>query len=188
MRKSKTNPLIGSHSGGKYIWKDKLLLAYALFLVFFSFSALILVLLLFYPNSYYSNNYLRALGFLLLGLPVWLVYSLLRLRFSYVTSKGIRVGNAYFKHGSDIVLKQKPVFLFWGDIKDIRVVNKEYPGNIYGSHLVHFLQVKTKHNESYECTLLDYKGFIGTVVRLKKTGLFSKKSRYINELEEVKTK
>lgn len=163
----------------KLVWEEKLWRQYLFLVICLITFLFVLMLLIYYPESYWNDTFIKLAGIVLLGVFIWLFYSFARLRFNYVLKGGIRIGNAYFKHGNDLVLRQKPAFLTWKEIKQIELVNKAYLGGLY-SALHHFLMVKTKNNIIYECTIYDHKGFIESIKKLKKADLFTKDSRYIS--------
>ena len=160
------------------IWKDRLLGWYFSLLVILVSSIGLFILLIYFPLSYSNNKLIRIAGFALVGLFVWLFYSLARLRFNYIQKDGIRVGNVYYKNHKDIFLKQEPIFIPWRSIKKIKLVSKVYLGSVYGSSLHNFLIADTQNNKRYECAIYDYMGFIESIKKLGKSCLFAKDSKY----------
>lgn len=159
------------------IWKDFHFLKTSLlviFILFFTFSFIV---------------YIKELGFILtkqlfllsivLSVPLYFIIGMLRNRLTYITSEGIRIGNAYDDSYERIFLKQKPTFIEWNKIKEIKIIGKEVPRPGY-KWLVDFLIIKTKEGKKYQSFIARPKGFIQALKKLKKSSLLSKDSKYLN--------
>lgn len=153
------------------LWKDSLLMRNIGLIALFIFSILSLILLLYSPESYSNSLFIRIFGFGILGLLAWVLYRNLRLRFNYITKEGIRVGNAY--HKSDFILRQKPTFLIWNEIKEIKLINKVARTALGSGVLIGYLIIKTKDNKLYECRIYNKNSFIKALKKLDREYLLN---------------
>lgn len=130
------------------------------------------------PNSSFLIKTILYLGVTALVLLLLLVsFMWMRVKLTYITKEGIRIGNAYFNCGNDIILRQKPTFLKWGKIKSLKIKGRVSLGGI--SILNDYLVLETVEGRKFECFLNKPNDFLKTIKTLGKSNLFSKDSKYI---------
>ncbi len=154
-------------------------------------TSLLVVFILFLVFAFFV--YVKELGFILtkqlflllivLCVPLYFILGMIRNRLTYITSEGIRIGNAYDDSYERVLLKQKPKYLLWNEIKEIKIIGREVPRPGY-KWLVDFLIIKTKNGQKYECFIADPKGFVKAIKELKKDHLFDKDSKYLDSLKK----
>lgn len=96
-----------------------------------------------------------------------------RIRASYITEKGIRIGNDYPKNEEDIILKQKAEFIPWNSIKELKIKERHNQVN-----LLYYLYIKTKENTEFTSRLVRVKKFETTLRSLHKEKLLAKDYKY----------
>jgi len=100
--------------------------------------------------------------------------SAIRIKSSYITENGIRIGNDYLKNDEDIRIKQHPKFIEWTNIKELKI--KEKPN---GVNLTYYLCIKTKNNNTnYTSRLIRIKKFESTLKILHKDKMLVKDFKY----------
>ena len=138
----------------------------SLFLIIFSFSFLM------------GNNFSKLIYLIPILMCLFFLYSIIRKKYIFITSKGIRMGNVIYWAEDRLIIRQKPVFLLWNKIKDATILSKSYKGGIYGGRDFAHVHLKTKKGIIYDCLIYDPEGFVLALNNLKKIKLLSKNSMY----------
>ncbi len=92
---------------------------------------------------------------------------------TFITRKGIRIGNIPNDVYSTIRIKQKPTLIEWNKIKEIRVIRKEVRHNFI-LVLRNFLVVVTSDRKKYQTFLANHEGFKEALKKLNKSHLLKK--------------
>jgi len=148
--------------------KKKLSLIFIIILFFF-------FLILFFKNNTIESRYsFINFFFLVLLLPLIFLIPILRIRLSYLTNKGLRIGNAPDDNFFSYYLKHPPIFLPWEHIKHIKIKNKVIR---HGPSCLkkEFLIIKDTEGKEYECYLSDSKGLVDALKKVSKENLLKKK-------------
>lgn len=124
-----------------------------------------------------TNRFSRIIAYLFIALALVLILQLIRARLSYISKEGIRIGNCYRNCSKHLILKQKPTFILWDKVKNIKIFGVKERSLIHG-FTSDYLSVATKDHKKYDCLLNDPKGFLKTIEDLKKSHLFTKDSKY----------
>ena len=88
-----------------------------------------------------------------------ILYLNARLRLTFITKDGIFMGNVYFGSEQDIILRRRPMFLAWVEIRRIEIKRKEKTVGRGASILNDYLIIKTKDGKTIDCLLFDKAGF-----------------------------
>ena len=159
----------------KKLWKDLHIARienYIIFISFFLFA--FYTIIKDYNTEEFSSDFFPSIIAIIICLIF--IYILIRTRLTYITNKGISIGNAQDDNYEKLKLK-KTVFIYWKNIKEIKIVRHEV-GRMGWVALKQFLVIKTKEGKTYESFIANYKGFIKIMKKLNKAHLFSKDSKY----------
>ena len=172
----------------KIIWRDIDIPQIIISLIFL----ILLFIFIFYLNPFKNIHSLFGILYLKLGesigfpfmiiVFIFFIYQTFRIKLTYITNDGIRIGNAPDHKYTCLKLKQKPIFLEWGQIKQINIVNHAILVK-YFSILKPFIIVKTNNRKKYECFLAQPKGFVKALKSINRQHLLSKDSKYRDEVE-----
>jgi hypothetical protein len=157
------------------IWRDTHY--FRIFLLICSY-----IFLLFYLKAvikYFSNDVKQSLLLILIMcIPILFIINILRTRLTYITSEGIRIGNAPEDTYERIKLP-KTIFLSWKEIDKITIINRVVKHN-FRQVLRPFLIVKSKKGKRYECFIAQPRSFLEALKKLNKFNLVSKDSKYLD--------
>lgn len=105
-------------------------------------------------------------------IPLLLLLLVLRIKLTYVTENGIRIGNA--PNGEYYSIKlSKSKFIIWREIKTVQIYKKTVKQPLMLDYQ-NFLLIKTKNTQIYESFVANPKGFIQTLKKLNKHHLLTK--------------
>ena len=111
-------------------------------------------------------------------IPLLLLVFILRIRFTYVSDNGIRIGNA--RNGEyDYIKISKPIFIKWNEIKNIKIYKKPIKQPLMLDYQS-FLMIRTFSQDKYESFIAQPDGFIQALKKLKKGYLLAKDSKHLN--------
>lgn len=165
------------------VWKDHHLGR----IVFVLVNILLIMLFVYFiVTADYNNLFSFYLGVLFILLFLfWLFNTIIRAKLTYITRKGIRIGNMPSHTYEFFFLKKNAMFLGWEKIKQVGIIRRVVRVKHY-SVLKDFIVIKTKDGKKYECFLAQPKGFISALKSIKKYHLLSKESKYREILSEKK--
>ncbi len=102
----------------------------------------------------------------------------IRLRYLIIEKKGVWTGNNTSGQmiGKLFRLKQKNIFLRWGEISEIDIAERIYAVSYAGGKKL-FVVIKPKDKKECECLIADISGFLQTLKKLNKDYLLKDKKR-----------
>ena len=160
---------------GKSVWRDKQ--KFGKFIEYFMIFLLIIVFLF---SSLIDMGSFGSWGGLVIAIffSSILVFSLFK-KTSSIKIGGVSTGNIIHGELLSIIfsLKQKNTFLRWRDIKNIKIIDKEYSSKFI-MNSAPFIVITTKDKKEYECIVYDKEGFIQALKKVNKYHLLSKDSKY----------
>ncbi len=153
------------------VWKDKRLLEIVS-------TILIFLALCFFIWATLVGNYNilgKISGLLIVGFFLYYFIVQLRKRHTYVTNKGIMMGNINPQNRYKF-FPQKCIFYEWDKIKLLQIKSKGYY-SYKGGRTFNYLTLNTKTKIVHECILYDAEGFIQIIKKINKSKLLSLESR-----------
>ncbi len=106
-----------------------------------------------------------------------LLINILRIKLSAIYVSGIRIGNAPDNSYEKFRLKQKPLLILWGNIKEIKIYGKDV-STALAPGIINLIRIKLNTGQIYECFIAQPKGFVKTLKDLNKHHLLTKDSKY----------
>ena len=144
----------------KIIWRDIHWLR-----LFFIITCIIIDIGIIYLLIFDFNPF----GLIISIVPLFLTILLFRYKLTYITSEGIRIGNAPDDTYGKIKLMNSS-FLSWKEIKEIKIINHQVSRNICWI-IKPFISIKSKKGRRYECFIANPKGFSNALEKLHKSSL-----------------
>ena len=167
----------------RIIWRDIdrfKIVNYVIILGFFTFFA--------YGLIVEHQDFIVWPSILIMGVLTFLLYGFianLRIKLTYITTDGIRVGNAPDDVYTKMRLKNKPLFLKWTQIKSIRIYEEPVRHNFLIVKRP-FLEIINLDNKRFKCFLSNPSEFIQTLRKLNKDRLIKSDFGKQKWLEESK--
>jgi len=152
------------------IWRDTSYLR--IFFIFLCLISLIYAVIIIVQNS--STNFFLNITFstyMTYILILLFTFNLFRMKLSYTTNQGIRIGNTPDTHYVTIKLKQKPRFFRWEEIDYLKIVGRQIWRAFGGRYNV--LILKTKSGKKYECLIARPQKFINKLSEINKKNLLN---------------
>jgi hypothetical protein len=153
------------------LWKDNNFKRFLMYVVIIGFAIFLLVIAFFISKRTYEKMFAIPLFIFLISV----VYKQSLGRLSYLTNKGILVGNLDYKGG--FFPKNKAIFYIWSEIKICKIVYRLNSTPLGGQRMT-FLNLKTNKGENSECLIFDPDGFIAAIKNIGKASLIAKDSKY----------
>lgn len=115
-------------------------------------------------------------GLTLSFIPFLILLYMLRIKLTYITKKGIRIGNSPYGDYDTLKLN-KTKFILWENIQSIRLYKKQITWAVGGATRT-FLVIRTNDKNRYMSFIGKPSLFIKVLKKLKKSHLLSKTSEY----------
>ncbi len=109
-------------------------------------------------------------GLILVTISSFFLFNLVRTKLTYITNKGIKIGNAIDDEYIHLSLKNKSVYLEWSSISSLHISKREVKRPTFIT-LINYLEIKNVSGNIYTTFIADPKGFINTLKNLKKYNL-----------------
>ena len=85
------------------------------------------------------------------------------------------MGNLVHWAEDKAIIKQKPTFFRWNEIKEVKILLKSYRQGIYTGRDFYHAHLRSKYNKAtYDCLVHDPRGFVHVLEKLGKGNLIDK--------------
>ena len=155
----------------------------------FIYITLVLFILLFFLYISFDHLVNPELSLSYFSITIILTFFLLflihifRVRLTFISLDGIRLGNAPDDSYEKFKLHQKSINIYWNEIKSIRIIGRQIKRPTY-IDIINILIISTKKGIKYESFIAQPKGFVKTIKAFKKGHLFVKDSKYLEIIKE----
>lgn len=154
----------------KIIWRD-----WSIRATIFLISSLSVIFISIYSIFTYDEDYIYIVIAILFS--IFFIVNIIRTKLTYITNKGIRIGNAPDDNYEHFILNKKSNFILWSEIKSITIARKVVRRPLW-AELMPYLIIRTKSNKIYESFLGNPKGFLNIIKKSGKDNLLAKNSYY----------
>lgn len=155
------------------IWKD-----FHLRMVIYFFLSISLISFVIYYYFYKQPGWNELLlSLFILIFSIFILFNIVKTKLTYITSGGVRIGNAQEDSYERFNLKKETIFINWEEVKEIKIIRKVTKRS-FREILIDYIVIKTRDNEKYESFIANPNGFLKTLKKLNKGRLVSKDSRY----------
>ena len=164
------------------VWKDfqfRRVFLQIFFVFYLSFFTYV------YLKDYKKYPFYSGVLFLLIlySIPLYYLINTMRMKLTYITKDGIRIGNSPEESYQTLRLMEQPKFIKWNEISNVKIIGREVKRPV-SVRVINILVIKTNNGKKLECFIAQPKGFVNALKDLKKYTFLTKDSKYFDLLKK----